>query len=319
MGHSFLFPHWGDVTSPKGTPTDLYPYIGDFPDSAGGGFGASMAYDPLDGAFISPRCPLDQKERQDSMQRNGACAGDKAQRPGRTYDYFSDYSVYRMSRLLLGGTSQTGTVRYRGGDVPFGIPAYESHLEWADTTRADFRRWNPTTSAYVAESKTRDRYDLELPQAVNQPVYLVYGSFYFPSDTLSTIYPPVLYSGNVMRTFDLTKQADFDDLKKRQVAYFGYDLTVKAEYTDGTIRHILLPKDVRGTNRTNPKDAESMTHWAVNLPAGKVLAKVSLLYRPIATRFAGSGIEGELLDPTTTITPANVYAAPRIAATAVVP
>ena len=122
-----------------------------------------------------------------------------------------------------------------------------------------------------------------------------------------------------MRTFDLTKQADFDDLKKRQVAYFGYDLTVKAEYTDGTIRHILLPKDVRGTNRTNPKDAESMTHWAVNLPAGKVLAKVSLLYRPIATRFAGSGIEGELLDPTTTITPANVYAAPRIAATAVVP
>jgi hypothetical protein len=147
----------------------------------------------------------------------------------------------------------------------------------------------------------------------------VYGSFYFPSDTLSTIYPPVLYSGNVMRTLDLTKQADFEAVKKGQFAYFGDDLTVRAEYAEGTVRHFLLPNGVRGTKRTDPKSPDSMTYWAVNVPADKVLSKVSLLYRPIATQSPTSALEGELLDPATTITPANVYATPRVAATTMLP
>ncbi len=315
VGHGFGFPHWGDVSGTRATSAEnRYPYAGDFVggDSLpqGGGFGSSWAYDATNGTLLSPTCPLDSKERQDPMQRAGACADPAALEAGRVFDPYSDFSAWGLYRYYSGSPALTGTVPYRGGAAPWGVQQRVADIEWRDLTKNEYGHWDLATSAYVRDTSNYD--DVDYPLALAQPSYLIYGAFHFPSDTLSVVYPPVKYLANSMRNFDPTNPVDLADVQARQLAYYGRDLTVRVEYTDGTVRHALLNVGFRGDGRNDPSSADSTQMWAVNVPADKVLKRATLLYRPIASRAPDDPIEGNL--GAGAITAANVLEAARQAA-----
>ncbi len=321
MGHGFGLPHWGDITPPRATlATNTYPYAGEYlrgdGQVNGGGFGRTWGYDPLDGTLISPICAANGKELHDPMQRHGDCSSEASLKPGQKFDFYSDFSAWRIYRLLAGGAAVSGTLAYHGASVPFGAPDSFPNPEWADPTKPDARKWNGATGSYVAFP---DEGNAALPIAVDQPAYLVYGTFHVPSDTLSAIYAPILYRGNLTRLYDPTNAADFDAMKGNYLAYYGWDLTVRAEYEDGTIRHALLRTSVRGDAMNDPLSGDSLKYFAVNLPADKRLKKATLLYKPFATRPKGGVVfPGDIVNDAS-VTPANVLVGAREAASAVVP
>lgn len=297
VGHGFGFPHWGDVSGTRATnPQNRFPYAGDFTGGdglpQGGGFGSSWAYDALSGALLSPACPLDSKERQDPMQRAGACADPAALEPGRVFDPYSDFSAFGLYRYYTGGAAQTGTVSYRGGNAEWGVEERSAGIEWADLGKNEYRHWDLASGAYVRDTSVFD--DTDYPAQIAMPSYLIHGAFHLPSDTLSTIYPPRKYLGNLMRPFDPTNATDLADMQTRRLAYYGWDLTVRVEYTDGTVRHVLVPVSLRGDGRNDPLSIDSTQMWAVNVPADKELKRATLFYRPLATRDAGDPIEGNV-------------------------
>jgi hypothetical protein len=314
IGHSFGMPHWGGVTGPASTDDDnVFPYAGDHDDGRGnpngGGFGGTWAYDPLDDALVPPTCPSG-KEMQDPMQRRDTCT-----KPGRVWDFYSDFSALRIQRYFTGAAAPLrGVVPYDGARVPFAMPATPGREEIVDASSGPpaFRKWSADAGAYVAVPPAARTFGSDRAIAKG-PVYLVYGTFVFSSDTESTIYTPVLHRGYSLPAFDLTTPADFAALKASGAAAAnGADLTLRAVYDDGTVRHVLLETPVRG-DVANPTSGDGFRTFAVNVPADRKLVEATLLYRPIAVRGASDAFEGNLARERD-ITPANVYAAARVAA-----
>jgi hypothetical protein len=319
VGHSFGMPHWGGVTGAASTDANVvFPYTGDFVDGAGqaqgGAFGRTWAYDPLDGALVPPTCGTG-KEMQDPMQRRDACV-----RAGRIYDHYSDVSALRILRYFSGAdTPLRGVVPYRGTDVAYALPATPGREvldEASDGSAPTFRRWDATTSRYVPTSPDLDQ-GFKSPHPTGKgPVYFVYGTFTFSSDETSTFYEPILYRGFTMRSVDLTNPSELSALKASGAAAGisdGADLTLRAEYEDGTVRHFLLRTPVRG-DVSNPLSTNGFRTFGVNIPADKRLLKTTLLYRRIALREASDSFEGNLAHEPN-ITASNVYEGARVAAT----
>ena len=277
LGHCFGLPHLGEITQPRSAnEANVFPYTGEFLNGSGepqgGAFGRTWAYDPVDGTLVPPTCASTGKEMQDPMQRREACV-----KEGRLYDFFSDYSAHRIARYFAGGEAYTGRVPYRGETVPFGFPRSGGREELTDPDASPptFRKWDAATGRYAdVAPDPAPAFDSQRPIA-KAPVYLVHGSFNFTSDETSVVYPPVLYRGYTRPTIDLTQAADFAALKANGgAAANGADLTVRATYEDGTVRHFLLRAPVRN-ERDNPLSNDGFRTFGVNVPADKKLVEAN--------------------------------------------
>jgi Peptidase M66 len=310
LGHAFDMPHWGDslYTRVASTATQSHPYTGGFNSAGspvGGGFGNSWAYDPLLGkqGFINPVCgsgPGIGLERQEPMQRNGKdCLV-----AGQTFDHFSDYSGLFIHRYFTGASiSLAGTVtspRDTAGNTSprYALPSKSGrpHIVTSASGQTNLQQWSTSTQAYIERSAAVVDSDLRVygeryPVQWNVPVITLWGAFSSSSPTATTILHPLQYQGNLKRNWDPTNTADFAAMKafvSGDAFWWGADLVAKAEFSNGSVRHVLVKRYARGTNTLN---SDTHTYWAVNIPAlaGATLSKVSLYHRPMEVRYSDNG------------------------------
>lgn len=306
LGHTFDMPHWGDSLYSRvaGTATQSHPYTGSH-ITKGGGFGNSWAYDPLLGkqGFINPICASGSnlgRERQDPMQRNGDCLV-----AGQTFDHFGDYSGLFIHRYFTGAASTyAGTVtspRDTGGNTSprFAFPSKFGRVHMAlDASSGQIRlqQWSTTTMAYVERTPAVVDSDLRIfgeiyPLQWNVPVISLWGSFSSSSPAATTILHPLQYHGNLKRNWDPTNATDFAAMKafiSGDAFWWGADLVAKAEFSNGSVQHVLVKRYARGSNTL---DTDTHTYWAVNIPQvlGATLSKVSLYHRPMEVRYSDNG------------------------------
>ena len=152
-------------------------------------------------------------------------------------------------------------------------------------------RWNEASQSYQDEDTTSKAYGEKYPLQWNVPVVTLWGSFSNATESATTIQTPLRYKGNLKRVWDPTSQADFDAMKafiSGDAFWWGADLVVKAEFSDGRVQHALIKGSVRSTDALS---GDSFKYWAVNLamPEGVKVTRVSLYHRPMTVRYAGSG------------------------------
>jgi hypothetical protein len=302
-GHTFGMPHWGgDLYSRvDANAAQAHPYTGQYTNDAGqpngGGFGNSWAYDALDSSFVNPVCEASGKERQEPMQRNGP---EGCNQSNRAFDHFGDYSALYIHRYFAGAKSNyAGTVSSPRDSLNnttprFSFPTKDGrpNLVFNGTsTIPKITQWDEAQKTYTeitpatVSSDSRvfgERYPLQW----NVPVYTLWGSFSNATPAATTILDPLKYTGNLKRVWDPTIASDFAAIKafvSGDAFYWGADLVVKAEFSNGTVKHALIKRTVRGTD---PNKGDSFTQWAVNIPAvdGAMLTKVSLYHRPMWVR-----------------------------------
>ena len=102
---------------------------------------------------------------------------------------------------------------------------------------------------------------------------------------------PLQYQGNLKRNWDPTNATDFAAMKafiSGDAFWWGADLVAKAEFSNGSVQHVLVNRYARGLN---PLDSDTQTFWAVNIPAmaGTKLTRVSLYHRPMEVRYSDNG------------------------------
>jgi hypothetical protein len=303
FGHAFDQPHWGAslYSVVAAGATQVHPYTGQYLTSTGtpngGGYGNTWAFDPqVPGYLINPVCPGTGKERQEPMQRNGsACVSS-----GMVYDYFSDYAALFIHRYFNGATSvyagNVSSPRDRGGNTlpPFSFPTKGGRPNLAlsaDGSAPALRKWNPATSTYDAFVPTGVVKDMKYPAQWNVPVYTLWGSFSSATPEATTIQTPLAYTGHLKRLFDPTNATDFSAIKASisgDSFWWGADLVVRADFDNGSFRHVLVPGYARGTTTS---DGSTFRYWAVNIPVvtGAKLTRVSLYHRPMEVRYSDGG------------------------------
>jgi hypothetical protein len=128
------------------------------------------------------------------------------------------------------------------------------------------------------------------PQQWGVPVLTLWGSFSSATPGSTMFMEPLNYRGNLLKTWDPTNDADLAALRsfKADGTWWGADLVVKAEFSDGSVRHVLSKHYARNTD---PLAKDSFTYWAINLPAvqGVSLRRVSLFHRPMEVRNSDNG------------------------------
>jgi len=350
MGHAMGLPHLGDVTGSKQTSATglMHPYTGEEAGTdgvpKGGGFGRTAAYDPLDNRIVQATCASTGFEQQEPMQR-----GCNTVSPGRRFDHFSDAATFKMLRYFNGASSAaTGTVPYysrllSGSSADTFLPTRFQFP--SESGRVQFRnegdnwslhRWSETTQGYLQvmrppggdagflsdppaapAGQTYDRYyDFRFPQQFDVPVFTIFGTFNFTDDATSTIYAVQPTRGHLVRLWDPTQAAQLDWIKRSangETFWWGYDLHLRVQYQDGSVRHVAMPYEAKPTTSA----MQGFTTWAVNLPDdGRAIAKVELLHRPLCSRNgAASDRSCDVNLGANAITAANVYQGARVAAT----
>jgi hypothetical protein len=70
--------------------------------------------------------------------------------------------------------------------------------------------------------------------------------------------------------------------------WWGADLVAKAEFSDGSFKHVLVTEYARGAD---PLVGNTFAYWAINIPAPSTatLTRVSLYYRPMEVRYGDGG------------------------------
>ncbi|MGF6349103.1 M66 family metalloprotease [Variovorax sp. W2I14] len=307
QGHALGLAHQGDQYE-----RGLYPYI------AGSLLGSTWGYDQIRQQFLAPYLPTsartyagcrtetvfsgkdaggnavsylrridatDRCVKQDPMQSG---AGDEAS--GYRYTMFSDFSTGRMQRYFEG--SPPG-LNYKPDGAIFSDAAFSS----------GYKRWNTATLRWVevvpvTESNGMRSLDMGLPVARNVPVHTIVISLNNAAPKSSLIYPPLTYTGNLLRTIDPSTAAGRADIVPDTGTYpwycrnYGCDYTVRATYSNGTVRHVALQRAFRPLNQprgaelpaaSDPLSTSSFISWAVNVPADNGgLSKIELLSTPMA-------------------------------------
>jgi hypothetical protein len=313
-GHMFDMPHWGDSLYSRAGPTNAqsHPYTGQYTNGAGesngGGFGNSWAYDALDSSFLNPVCAASGKERQDPMQRNGPEGCNQA---NRAFDHFGAYSALFIHRYFVGATSNyAGTIdspRDSAGNLMprFSYPTKNGrpNLVFNGSASPKITQWNDASKTYTEVTPATVSSDPRIfgeryPLQWNVPVYTLWGSFSNATPAATVIHKPLQYLGNLPRVWDPTNVADLAEMKNfvsGDAFYWGADLVAKAEFDNGTVKHVLIKRYVRSTDANSN---ESFTQWAVNIPApqGTKLTKVSLYHRPMWVRNPSSNDPTNLRD-----------------------
>lgn len=293
QGHAMGLPHVGEAYD-----DGRYPYFWGSID------GSAWGYDAIRSEFLPPPLPvtanrfdgcqsdsfagnpraIDDRNRcikQDPMQ-----SGSGDQDPSYRFATFSDYSTAMMQRHM--------EEEYVVADSAF-ASGYK-RWDWVN------RRWNeflPTTT-----NNAQSGFDGGFPIQRNVPVYsiaLTLSRTQTPGAT--QIYPPIRYTGNLIRTVDPTDPMQRDEVRNYRSPYngtgagrwycvnSGCDYTLRVRYANGVVRHVLLQgafrsfDDAGGSfrpNSGNPNHSDSFRSYLVNVPDEGALLGLELLDTPLA-------------------------------------
>ena len=297
MGHAFTLPHQGTAYL-QGT----YPYID------GSLQGSTWGYDQLKQEFLAPFVPTT-ASRFANCQTNpvgrpldgqGQCVkrdpmwgGDGDQAAGYQFATFSDFSTAQIQQDI----------------------GKQIYIDPYSTT--GFSQWDTTSKQRIDVTLTTTNkgiygLDKQLPTRIGIPVYTIVITFSHtpclttnPSSvcnaagvdtTISQIYPPIPYTGNLRRVIDPSNPADLASIvpdtsvNPWYCRNGGCDYTVRVTFTDASTWHGLIQggfrpwNQARGTPTATTQDPLSNTSfktWAINIPAAKTIAKIDLLYTPM--------------------------------------
>jgi hypothetical protein len=319
MGHSADMPHWGGSWYGRvaADAAQRHPYAGQsgtLPDNpTGGGFGNSWAYDAAGDRFIAPVCASTGKERQEPMQRSGSTCLPAQQE----YDYFSDYSSLYLFRFLVGApAAYSGTVPYprdplgNAAATPFGYPTKGGMVVIAQPNAAApvLKKWDATAGDYVVQSAAvlgANAFKHLYPQQYNTKVVTLWGSFSTTTPAARMIGVPLRYTGYLKKTWNPTDPADFADIKSwvsGDAFWWGADLVVRVNYSDGSFRQAVVKTAPRGTD---PLNGSSFATWAVNFPDDKTITSAALYHRPMEVRNPGTVTPYNINQTGNTTTAAN--------------
>jgi hypothetical protein len=300
QGHAFGLPHAGSSFD-----DGIYPY------SWGSLNGSTWGYDANHKELLAPFVPttaasfancktntfggksrtLDSAGRcvkQDPMQSG---AGDQA--AGYRYATFADYSTAVMQRYVEGTTTVDGNGKHVPGSRLLPDAAYASGYKAWDTID---KRWVDAPTA----TSLKGLYGLDrgLPQQREVPVHaIVLTVSNAATPDVTQIYPPISFTGNLLRGIDPTSAADRASIVPDTSANPWYcrsggcDFTLRLTYADGSVRHRLLQggfrpsNQARGTpaaNTQDPLDGGSFVTFAIQVPGDQRLTRIELLDTPMA-------------------------------------
>lgn len=295
LGHGFGLQHAADAFA-----AGSYPYAGGSLD------GSTWAYDPGTRELLGPlvpqsapnyaTCRMDHRLdaggacfRQDPMQGG---AGDQ----GASYAFsvFADHHAARIQHWFEGSTSvaATGAHLFTGGRIF--IAADGSATHWDAIARARVAMPADATGDLGALGVNAG-----LPVARDVPVHAIVVSFSRAGTPgASIIYPPLRFTGNLIRTFDPDVAADMAAIRPDGTgAYrwyceaYGCDYTLRVTYDDGSVVQRVLQgafrswfgaRDPLPATATDPRSDASFRTWAVNVPSARAIARVELLDTPMA-------------------------------------
>lgn len=331
MGHALDLPHWGEGSYGDAGPGRYdysYPYGGlNGQASDGGGRGQTWNYEPDTREFISPLClesgnSLYGRERSDAMQRNHWC--EETRRTGRgPWDGFGDFSARAIQQFLHGNTdSSSGHVPYFGTNPWYHL---KKQMGWPNLALdGSGNRVLARGATQPQEARDEENYDFLRPAAWNVPVYTVFGTYHpaYPNETM--FLKPAAYVGTLPALLDPTDSTTFANLKRSYNGPYGWyfywgpnDLTFRFTYADGSTLVALYPYDGVSRNWTPGSGPwrGDLLYFAINIPAGKKLAKAELLYRPLVVRYSDDTTAGNIANPNQNITWKNFLDGARVVAT----
>jgi hypothetical protein len=307
QGHAMSLPHQGDAFEQ-----------GKFPYVAGSLAGSSWGWDPTHRELLAPFVPtnashfascatqvvytgtdpsgaavsltrqLDSSGRcvkQDPMQ-----SGNGDQAAGYRFATFSDFSTAMMQRWYEGTTTDSGgTHQYAGGRI-FDDPSHPGA----------YRRWDSIDHAWTPVTQTTDSngiwgLDLNLPVQRNVPVHAIVVTLDLATPSVSTISPPLSFTGNLLHTIDPSDPAALAEIVPDTSKYPWYcrdggcDYTLRVTYAGGSVRTVVLQGGFRPFNQatgtppastTDPLSADGIHTWVINVPAPAAIAKIELLDTP---------------------------------------
>ena len=300
QGHAFGLPHVGDAYD-----DGRYPY------AWGSLNGSAWGYDGRRKELLAPFVPttaasyakcktqafggkprtLDDSGRcvkQDPMQSG---SGDQA--AGYRYATFSDYSTAVMQRYFEGRTTLDSQGRHVADGRLVPDAAFPSGYKQWDTLD---KRWieAPTTTT----SGGLYGLDRGLPHQRERPVHAIVLTI-SSADTpgVTQIYPPLSFTGNLLRGIDPTSAEDRASIvpdtsvNPWYCRNGGCDFTLRLTYADGSVRHRLLQGGFRPFNQArgtpsaatrDPVNGASFRLFAVQVPGEQGLTRIELLETPMA-------------------------------------
>lgn len=295
VGHGFGLAHAGDAYM-----AGSYPYVG------GSLKGSDWGYDQGTGEFLGPLVPSSAQSyatcrsnhqldaagsacyKQDPMQGG---AGDQAS--GYYFGTFADFSTARMQYWLEGVTTLDGQGAhvFNGGRVFVGADG--SHTHWDTLLRARVAMPTDATTDYGVFGVNAG-----LPVERDVPVYAIVVSLSRAGTAdASHIYPPIRFTGNLIRQFDPQVTADMAAIRvggpgpyRWYCEAYGCDYTLRVTYDDGSVVLRVLQGAFRGwfgaddplpAAATDPASEASFRTWAVNVPAARQIARIELLDTPM--------------------------------------
>jgi VCBS repeat-containing protein len=316
-GHAFGMPHANDSYT-SGT----YPYIG------GSVKGSSWGFDQINNTFLGTFVPtnastfarcatsgfpmgrqFDEQNRcvkQDPMQSG---SGDEAK--GYKYTMFSDFNASVVQQYLEGTTTEnSGTHTYNGGRV------------FVDkTSSTGYSRWDSIDNKFVpVEVKTIDGglYGLDNGLPVQRDVsvqtiivtigidsvqdtatevtgetHLTYQDTITYNNTITQIYPPISYTGNLRRVIDPTDATQRASIVPDTGENYWYcrnsgcDYTLKVTFSDNSEQYVAIQGGFKGwfsndikANAGTPTNSDSYRIFGVNVSGNKTIKKLELLETP---------------------------------------
>jgi len=296
LGHDFGLPHQGTAYL-----AGKYPYID------GSLKGSVWGYDQLRQAFLAPFVPS-------TAPRFANCLTNPAGRP-------TDAQGRCVKRdPMWGGNGDQATGYKFATFSDFSTAQIQTDLNaftYIDPTSATgYSKWDAATKQRTALTVATTNnglygFDMGLPSQTNIPVYGIVITFSNApcivgnpgsicngagvDTSISQIYPPVSYTGNLRRVLDPTQAAQLAEIVPNTGVYpwfcmnGGCDYTVKVTYADTTTWHGLLQNGFRpwfkptlapDAAHQDPLNSASFTTWGINAPGGKVIAKIELLNTP---------------------------------------
>ena len=307
QGHAMGMPHAGEAFDD-----------GEYPYEWGSLDGSAWGWDQTRQEFLAPFVPvtadrfsgcesdnfashpraIDSSNRcikQDPMQSG---SGDQAD--GYRFATFADYHSAMMQRHFEGRTTVngSGTHVYSGGYVvrdtgfPGGYKRWDGiDREWVNVT--------PTTT-----SNAQGGFNGGFPIQRDVPVYAIALTISRAGTAGATqIYPPLSFTGNLIRNVDPTDAAQRAEVRFYKSPYngtgagrwfcsnSGCDYTLRVRYANGNVRHVLLQgafrnfDDAGGAFRPNSSNAnhgDSFRSYVVNVPADSAIQRIDLLNTPMA-------------------------------------
>ncbi len=310
-------PHAND-----GYQSGEYPYVG------GSLKGSSWGFDQTRNEFLGTFVPatasrykscrtndfpmgrqFDEQNRcvkQDPMQSG---AGDQA--AGYKYTMFSDFNASLVQQYLEGTATDTNGKRdYEGGRI---------FLD--KTSSTGYSRWDSLENKFVLFSTTTTSgglwgFDQELPVTRDVNVHtlivtigldsiqdtftekagethLTYQDTINYNNTLTQIYPPLSYTGNLRRTIDPTDASARASIVPNTSDNYWYckgsgcDYTLRVTFSDDTQQHVLLQGGFKGwfsndiiSTAGEVTNGDSYNIFGVNVPGTKTLKTIELLETP---------------------------------------